>query len=326
MAAATSNPAQVAAYNDATAAPSEALEEPGSTSTAAVMRTVAVMRHHSAPVVLRPVPPGDSPPLHLVHPGGGEVTCYLDLAQALAPIPVLAYEATGIDGGAEPLTSVEDMAECYVKTLITEQPVGPYWLGGWSLGGVIAFDMARRLVQRGHQVNHLFVMDADNPASASNQTPRTEAEKFRLFRRSLGFPFESGTKTSAFDADGALAGCVAEMIARGTSSARASHEIALLWSVFRVHVEAMWHYRPRHFCGPMTVIAAAEPERADALLGWEGMAEVVRHAVVPGDHFTMMHGDTAAAIANLLRTALLVREASRSRSGHGADRAASSHG
>ncbi len=325
-AAATSNPAQAAAYDEATAAPPEALEEPGSTSTATAMRTVAVMRHHSAPVVLRPVPPGDSPPLHLVHPGGGEVTCYLDLAQALAPIPVLAYEATGIDGGAEPLTSVEDMAECYVKTLITEQPVGPYWLGGWSLGGVIAFDMARRLVQRGHQVNHLFVMDADNPASASDQTPRTEAEKFRLFRRSLGFPVESGTKTSAFDADGALAGCVAEMMARGTSSARASREIALLWSVFRVHVEAMWNYRPRHFCGPMTVIAAAKPERADPLLGWEGLADVVRHAVVPGDHFTMMHGDTAAAIANLLRTALLVREASRSRSGPRADRAVSSHG
>ena len=98
-----------------------------------------------------------------MHPVGGNVLCYADLARRLdAGRPVYGLQAVGLDGG-EPQSRIEEMAASYLDALAAVQPAGPYLLGGWSLGGVIAYEMARQLARRGERVDLLALIDSPVP-------------------------------------------------------------------------------------------------------------------------------------------------------------------
>jgi amino acid adenylation domain-containing protein len=103
---------------------------------------------------------GDRPPLFLAHPAGGHVVCYRALAVLLAmDQPVYALQPRGVEDGREPLDTVEAMASSYVEAIRDLRPEGPYRLGGWSFGGVIAWEMARQLDAAGAEVDLLALFD-----------------------------------------------------------------------------------------------------------------------------------------------------------------------
>jgi thioesterase domain-containing protein/acyl carrier protein len=113
----------------------------------------------SSLVPLQPL--GTKPPLFLVHGWGGDVYVFLGLAQLLAPDqPVYGIQALGMDGKAARHTTVESMAEHYVQEIRSFQPAGPYFLGGYSLGGLIALEVAQQLQRRGHEVALLALFDS----------------------------------------------------------------------------------------------------------------------------------------------------------------------
>src|SRR5262249_23036704 len=121
---------------------------------------------------------GASPPLFCVHPIGGEVLCYRDLARALgAQRPVYALQAPGVDGRSAPLQSVEEMAAHYLTAMRTVQAHGPYFVGGWSVGGLVAFEMARQLEIEGEEVGLLALIDSLPPGhdAYSRATPASFA-------------------------------------------------------------------------------------------------------------------------------------------------------
>ena len=101
-------------------------------------------------------------PLFLVHPAGGHVMCYRQLAERLNR-PVFAFQAPGLEGHGEPLDSIEALAAGYVDRLIARQPSGPVFLGGWSSGAVIAFEMAAQLRRRGREVSGIVMIDCPSP-------------------------------------------------------------------------------------------------------------------------------------------------------------------
>jgi thioesterase domain-containing protein len=107
-------------------------------------------------------PHGSRDPLFLVHPIGGNVHCYLPLARLLAARgrPVYGFQARGADGAEEALPTVEQMASAYLDELRRHRPSGPYHLGGWSMGGVVALEMAQRLRAAGERVPRLVLIDA----------------------------------------------------------------------------------------------------------------------------------------------------------------------
>jgi thioesterase domain-containing protein len=113
---------------------------------------------------LVPIQPGGSkPPFFCVHGGGGNVLIYRELARHLgADYPFYGLQARGLDGTREYLTTTEAMAECYLSEIRELQPEGPYYLGGFCMGGQVALEIAQRLVQDGQQVNLLFVIDSHN--------------------------------------------------------------------------------------------------------------------------------------------------------------------
>ena len=113
---------------------------------------------------LVPIQPGGSkPPFFCVHGGGGNVLIYRELARHLgSDYPFYGLQARGLDGNGDYLTTTESMAEAYLREMRELQPEGPYYLGGFCMGGQIAFEIAQRLVKDGQQVNLLFVIDAHN--------------------------------------------------------------------------------------------------------------------------------------------------------------------
>jgi amino acid adenylation domain-containing protein len=113
---------------------------------------------------LVPIQPGGSkPPFFCVHGGGGNVLIYRDLARYLGTdYPFYGLQARGLDGTSEYLTTTEAMAECYLREILELQPEGPYYLGGFCMGGQVAVEIAQRLVRAGQKVNLLFVIDAHN--------------------------------------------------------------------------------------------------------------------------------------------------------------------
>ncbi|HEV3003090.1 MAG TPA: alpha/beta fold hydrolase, partial [Pirellulales bacterium] len=119
-------------------------------------RLADVLRSGDQPAVclvpIRPRRAGSRPPLFCAHPAGGTVFCYRELARLLADDqPVYGLQARGIDGREPPRARLEEMAADYVAEIRKAQPVGPYWLLGWSLGGLIVFEMARQLAAAGQR-------------------------------------------------------------------------------------------------------------------------------------------------------------------------------
>ncbi|HWH09372.1 MAG TPA: amino acid adenylation domain-containing protein, partial [Candidatus Thermoplasmatota archaeon] len=121
---------------------------------------------------------GAKPPLFYVHPGGGTVGCYVRLALDLgADRPFYALQAQGADDEREPHLTLEDMARAYVDAIRTVQPRGPYRLGGWSLGGMIAYEMARRLEALGEEVALLALVEPGLPSRDVKRQPILALQK-----------------------------------------------------------------------------------------------------------------------------------------------------
>ncbi|PSB01759.1 non-ribosomal peptide synthetase [Merismopedia glauca CCAP 1448/3] len=110
---------------------------------------------------------GHLQPFFCVHPIGGNVICYYDLAKYLAPNrPFYGLEAPGLYGECEPLKSIEDLATYYIAAMRRVQPQGSYLIGGWSMGGIVALEIARQLEQQDEKVDLLALLDTNPPLKA----------------------------------------------------------------------------------------------------------------------------------------------------------------
>ncbi len=103
---------------------------------------------------------GNRPPLFLIHGAGLNILLYNSLVDHMpADQPVYGIQAKGLDGKEEPLTTIEDIAAFYITEMKTVQPEGPFALAGFSLGGLIAFEVARQLKAEGIPVLFLGMFD-----------------------------------------------------------------------------------------------------------------------------------------------------------------------
>ncbi len=104
---------------------------------------------------------GSKPPLFLVHGLYGNVLNFYGFRHYMPKDqPLYGVQATGLDSGRATLVSIPDMAQHYIKEIRSVQPVGPYFLGGFSAGGLVAYEMARQLVEAGERVQLLALFDS----------------------------------------------------------------------------------------------------------------------------------------------------------------------
>ena len=110
-------------------------------------------------------PSGDMCPLFCIPGAGGNVIYFHKLAHHLGPNqPFYGLQAAGLDGGTEPHTTVEEMADYYIDAMKTVQAKGPYRICGHSLGGWVAFEMAQRLIKQGEEIEFVGIIDTPIPS------------------------------------------------------------------------------------------------------------------------------------------------------------------
>ncbi|GAA6615938.1 non-ribosomal peptide synthetase [Scytonema sp. NUACC26] len=112
-------------------------------------------------------PNGSNPPFFCIHPIFGTIFPYYEVAYHLGKNqPFYGLQPLGLDGESVPFKHIEDMAAYYIEAIRTLQPRGPYFLGGWSFGGLVAFEMAQQLYKAGYEVALLAMLDTVAPVSS----------------------------------------------------------------------------------------------------------------------------------------------------------------
>ena len=132
---------------------------------------------------LVPIQPlGSRQSFFCVHAVGGNVLEYYDLARHLGTDqPFYGLQSRGLDGKQAPHTRIEEMAAHYIKEIREFQPTGPYLIGGRSLGGIIAFEMARQLRAQGQEVGLLALLDS-YPVGYDKLSPNAGAWRSKVGR------------------------------------------------------------------------------------------------------------------------------------------------
>jgi len=136
------------------------------------------------------IPIKDKPILFLVHGAGGNVLLYQELARELSPdVATYGFQSQGLDRKTRPLTSIEEMAAHYVAELRESQPEGPYHLGGYCMGGAVAYEMARMLRKQGQEVGMIAMLDSYNLSWISNAHERRQS--FSTWRQRVFFHLDN---------------------------------------------------------------------------------------------------------------------------------------
>jgi amino acid adenylation domain-containing protein len=253
-------------------------------------------------------PRGTRPPLFCVHPAGGTVFCYRDLARHLgSDQPFFGLQARGLSGEASPHNTVEEMAAHYIDTMRSVQPVGPYRLAGWSLGGNLAFEMARQLREQGDEVALLALLDAgalppDEQAAIDDFLPIIMG----MFPAEENLPLEALRQLPAREQLDYFLKRAAE--ARLVDDVPGTTQAQHVFDVFRANLKAMLEYRPVETDVAITLYRAAEQTSklaADPALGWNSYAKRgVEVHTVPGDHVHMVREPQVQHLATELLASL----------------------
>lgn len=124
-------------------------------------------------------PNGTHPPFFCIHPVGGEILAYFDLVKALGnDYPFYAIRARGFDQNEPFHLHLNDMVKDYINAIRSIQPKGPYYLGGWSAGGIIISEIAYQLQQQGETINLLVVMDSPH---LEKENPLIQTNPIKIF-------------------------------------------------------------------------------------------------------------------------------------------------
>jgi thioesterase domain-containing protein/acyl carrier protein len=129
-----------------------------------------ILSHKDAAPAWSPLVPiqreGSRPPFFCIHGAGGNVLIYRDLSQHLGvDQPFYGLQAQGLDGELPHLVTIEEMAALYVKEIRRIKPHGPYYLGGYCMGGTIALEIAQQLNTLGEETALLALFDTMNWSS-----------------------------------------------------------------------------------------------------------------------------------------------------------------
>ena len=262
-------------------------------------------------VALQPARDGQAP-FFCVHAVGGTVFSYAELARALGR-PFYALQSPGLENGnlGHAAADLAAMAAGYVAAVRTVQPQGPYLLGGWSVGGVIAFEMARQLRESGEEVALLALLDSYPATRADAMDEYGEEDLLRLFLQDQARM--QGKEIPAL-ADG-LAGLPAEerlarVLGRAREAGLLKADVPLeaarrLLDVYRANLHAFAGYRPRPYPGPVTLFRP-EGARADLPLnGWDAFpAGAIDVQPVAGDHYNMLAPPRVQALAERLNACI----------------------
>ena len=246
-------------------------------------------------------PHGTKQPFFCVHPVGGNVLSYFELARNLGlDQPFYGLQAKGLDGQHQPLTQIADMADEYIKAMRIIQPSGPYLLGGWSMGGVIAFEMAQQLQRQGETVALLVLIDSRIPNYGDKNSLDNfdETALLNYFAIDLGGRFGKNLAISdntfqQLSLDEQLNYIIEQAKLTGILPEDVENEhISPLIEVFKANLRALQNYVPQLYSQQITLLQASEVLSDNlhfAAFSWDKLTtNSVDIYSVPGNHYTML--------------------------------------
>ena len=212
----------------------------------------------------------EEPPIFLVPGLGGSVLDFFQLVRHIGlRHPTYGMPAKGLDGLDEPLERIEDMAEFYLDAVREVQPRGPYFLVGYSVGGLVTLEMARRLSARGERVALLAMVD-----SYPDRRHLSLAQHLRLIIR----------------------------LARHHAY-RQPVPVGLTPDMLRVRqnaYRAINRYQPRFYAGKIKFVRAGIVTKFpdDPVAVWGNLVSELEVETVPGDHQGMLtaHFENLASV------------------------------
>lgn len=266
---------------------------------AAACRAQPKVAPWSSRVTVRPA--GDGLALAFVHPIGGNAFWYLDLCRKLGDdLGLYLLHARGLDVEEEPHRTIEQMAAAYAEELRAAAPAARWVLSGWSFGGLVAFETARRLAAAGAQAPLVALFDV-GPQNQRIVPPSREAawglliHALRLDRhalRLLALPERERVATTLELATSS----------RALPSDHAAAHVERMLELNLIHLEAAERFEPGGWDGDVLLFAATDrtgSDTADATdLGWGALVDgEVRVHPLPGTHFDALNRANLAEIA-----------------------------
>lgn len=247
---------------------------------------------------LVPINPGrpNRPPLFVVSGHGGDVFYLLQLARHLDPDqPVFGVRPWGLSG-ANPMTSVEAIAEHEIEQIRRHSPTGPYLIAGHCAGGTIAFEVAQQLTAKGESVAFLGLVGSPFPTmfrrSAQTidrigrlvraMTTGTLSERKQYLKTKLQGRLRRAEET--VDADGGLTAAARQRVENATMAAVRS-------------------YRPAYYGGEIDLFITADTWHRSHR--WRDLAGTIREHHIPDHEIDeLLLGPSVAKLATLLQTRL----------------------
>jgi acyl transferase domain-containing protein/thioesterase domain-containing protein/acyl carrier protein len=258
---------------------------------------------------------GNRPPLFLLPALGGDIRCYADLVQFLGEEqPVYAFRPRGIDQDLPPHLTMEEMIDDYMAAVRDLQPAGPYYIAGWSAGGVVAFALAEAFELAGEEVALIAMFDAPLPSIFKSVNVDDDA---RFLCELVSFASRFSGADIQIDHDELAKLAPEEQFQFALAEARKSGivpaetpeaYIRRLVRAGEANVRVLQGYEPNPLATPIRLFVPTSKTALEGLTGgapvggedrsWSSsVGQVVELQEVPGDHFSMMIGEGAAAIA-----------------------------
>ncbi|MEH1788638.1 MAG: beta-ketoacyl synthase N-terminal-like domain-containing protein [Nostoc sp.] len=250
---------------------------------------------------------GAKPPFICIHPGGLDVSCYTSLVQYLGnEQPFYLLQPFELDyyqnfNDEQLCSSIEDIASRCIEVLHTIQPQGPYFLGGWSLGGCVAFEVAQQLHKQGHEVAFLALLDVVNLPVNDDSTLLSWFASYLGVRYNKELWF-CNDNTNGFELDVQLnnlrqQAIAANIIPTSINLAEFRHLFQVYKTGVQTSLQQVQNYTPQIYPYPITLFQAHE--LLNDLNGvisksqldnknWSILStEPLDFHVVPGNHYTM---------------------------------------
>jgi thioesterase domain-containing protein/acyl carrier protein len=217
---------------------------------------------------------GDRVPFFFAHAEFGNVFFARELAVALGPEqPMYGLQSLGLHGPEAPLTSIPDMAACYIEAIRSVQPQGPYRIGGFCMGALLALEIACQFQDAGHEVSHLVVFNTD---AAWFHTKGLRSQ-IAYHRREIGVAtFRNTMRYVAFRALFRLYRVYSKAVfpLHALYARRGKILPPKLRYVYvaELNYRASWNFRPRRFRGNVLYFQGVADRHRDPLPFWHELA------------------------------------------------------
>jgi thioesterase domain-containing protein/acyl carrier protein len=251
---------------------------------------------------------GARPPLFLVHTTPGDVLGYGNLIHHLgADQPCYGFQALGLKDGGEPHPTIEAMAAHYVELLRKFQPTGPYYLGGWCFGGIVAVEMAQQLRRAGQEVAPLLLLETISVPPGPGNVKYHAARLKCLFSMSPERWRQYLRAKAKYKRQVELDNRMRFRQAGENVDPEQRRWLDRLERVYNANLAALEAYRSTPYEGKIILFNAVDRDPGilpDPNYGWTGLASEIEIHDVAGDHDTMLAEPNVSSLATAIRKVL----------------------